>query len=343
MNAAVSFHFALEIVVKKILFLGNNVNYAISQTEKCTQTQDSFEAYVKDVLLPELDEKEVLRDARNPILFFVDGHASHCNVDFFFWCRENHIHIIKLLPNATRILQMCDVGMFGPAKSAWLESVRAWKSANKNEQIDEVNFIPIFKETCGRFIKETSIKSGFRATGWFPFEVENIHFDRCLGTSATASETTADQNTSDNDLLTEHHESSEEIAVVDPMNGSINVLEVSEIIEDVPSVTAAPQTATALSHFNSIERDLLALEELMPQNRQLIASMRSQLEFMKNTATALEEVSVVAPLAAIENILIPPQQFKRSSIHKNYKMPNSGVMTSDKALEAYEKVEAEKV
>lgn len=50
------------------IFLGNNVNYAISQTEKSFQTQKSFEAYVKDVLLPELDAKGVIRDENNPIL-----------------------------------------------------------------------------------------------------------------------------------------------------------------------------------------------------------------------------------------------------------------------------------
>lgn len=164
----------------KLLACG--ADFVITTTDSGYQIQESFEHYVKEVLVPEIDKKGIIRNEQNPIFFFVDGHKSHNGLEFSLWCRDNHIHLITFFPNATRILQMCDVGMFGPGKRAWTAEVQNWRQQNRDKVLDEVDFVKILKQVNEKFIKVDSIKNGFRATGIHPLNVENIHFDRCIGT-----------------------------------------------------------------------------------------------------------------------------------------------------------------
>jgi hypothetical protein len=161
----------------------------LSGSECGYQTRSTFENYVKEYLINELEENGVERSAQNPILYFLDGHKSHYSYEFSVWCREQHIHIITFFPNATRILQMCDVGMFGAGQKAWTKSVREWKGQpeNRDKEIDEVAFVKILKQANDSFIKPESIINAFKATGIYPFNVENVQFDRCLGANTSAA------------------------------------------------------------------------------------------------------------------------------------------------------------
>lgn len=166
--------------------LACGAKFVITGTDSGYQTRESFENFVKETLIGEIDKKVAIRDAKNPVFFFIDGHKSHNGLDFTMWCRENHIHLVTFYPNATRILQMADVGMFAPAKRAFTKEVQNWRQQNKDKLLDEVEFISILMKANQRFIKPETIKNGFRATGIHPLNVENIHFDRCFGTPKPA-------------------------------------------------------------------------------------------------------------------------------------------------------------
>jgi hypothetical protein len=161
----------------------------LSASECGYQTRVTFENYVKNYLIKELDQNGVERTAQNPIIYFLDGHKSHYSYDFSVWCRQNHIHIITFFPNATRILQMCDVGMFGAGQKEWTSFVRQWRgrTENRGKEIDEVEFVKILKEVNDSFIKPESIINAYKATGIYPFNVENVHFDRCLGANTSTA------------------------------------------------------------------------------------------------------------------------------------------------------------
>lgn len=129
---------------------------------------------MRDNLIKELDSKGVIRNAQNPIFFFLDGHKSHYSYKFIMWCRQNFIIIITFFPNATRILQMRDVAMFGAGKKHWIREVQRWKLETKNAELDEVSFVKILKKVNDQFITKESIINGFRVTGIQPFNVENV-------------------------------------------------------------------------------------------------------------------------------------------------------------------------
>lgn len=170
-----------QMIIVLFAFVECGANYAISQSESGYQTRETFEDYVKTILLAEIDTKGIIRDAQNPVFYFVDGHRSHYSFQFCRWCRENHIVLITFFPNATRILQMCDVGLFGAGKKTWTKEVQQWKIDTNNTELDEIEFVKILKKTNDKFIKKETIIKGFKVTGIHPFNVENVLFDRCIG------------------------------------------------------------------------------------------------------------------------------------------------------------------
>jgi hypothetical protein len=91
--------------------------------EKGFQTQESFSKYIKEVFYPSLIARGITLDERNRVFLYLDGHPSHEDPYLLKWCKDHFIEIFLLYPNATRILQMCDVAMFSPAKAKYHKKV----------------------------------------------------------------------------------------------------------------------------------------------------------------------------------------------------------------------------
>jgi hypothetical protein len=54
-----------------------------------------------------------------PILLILDGHSSHISYEVSDLAMKNNIHMLKLPPHLTHLLQPLDVGVFKPMKSIW--------------------------------------------------------------------------------------------------------------------------------------------------------------------------------------------------------------------------------
>ena len=65
-----------------------------------------------------------------PALLFVDGHSTHMSRSAAQFCADNGIILYCLLPNATHILQPCDVGLFSPMKASWKRHMKIWQIEN---------------------------------------------------------------------------------------------------------------------------------------------------------------------------------------------------------------------
>jgi len=149
-------------------------DFLFTQTESGWQNKSSFEAYIQRIDLE-------LKDVERPIFIFMDNHPSHINFNLFKWCKDRGIHMISFPPNCTHILQMCDTSIFGPAKLGWKKEIRDWKRINGNKEIDEIEFIKILKSMNDRVIDESKIINGFRGTGIYPLNIQNVHLERCIG------------------------------------------------------------------------------------------------------------------------------------------------------------------
>ncbi|KAE9528578.1 hypothetical protein AGLY_012153 [Aphis glycines] len=91
----------------------------------------------------------------SPVILFLDGHSSHLSLDLSEFCVDKQIHLYCLPPNATHILQLCDVSIFKPLKSHW-----------KKEAFDKITI--------------EVIKNVFKACGLYPFDENAVDYDKCI-------------------------------------------------------------------------------------------------------------------------------------------------------------------
>lgn len=305
----------------------------------------------------------VVRTQEHPFVLCLDGHISHDSFKLFSWCRENHIVLTKFLPNATHVIQMADVGIFGPGKSVYTKEVQTWKQINNNRELTEADFVKILKIVIDKVMKPESIINGFRATGIFPLCSANVHLDRCIG-----AEPRKDPKES-----TIEDENIEEQPLIDYINEQPLCDDVFELYEEPPlvhdgldfgAINEEPQDHGSLPTY---ENKLTTLQEALNSVRDStfhpslmfsINVMQQQLNFIKNETLSVHSalplstlnppaatLSLAAPLskqAALKSLLTPPPEFHRAGKHRRYARKNFGVMTTDEVLTQCQKLADDK-
>lgn len=145
---------------------------------------ECFYEYVANILHPHLKKK----GTKFPIIFFVDGHATHLTYELSQLCTDLGIILISLYPNSTRILQPADVAAFKPLKNAWKKGVLEWRRSNPTEALTKEKFAPILKIVVDTSISKSTIINGFRSCGLYPFNENAIDYTKCLGKSTIHDE-----------------------------------------------------------------------------------------------------------------------------------------------------------
>nr|CAH7736048.1 unnamed protein product [Callosobruchus chinensis] len=130
----------------------------------------------------------VERGATFPIVLFLDGHKSHLTYELSILCSELNIEVIALYPNATRILQPCDVAVFRPIKMGWKKAVREFNEQNPGEIVNKISFAPLLENVVNNIVKAETLINGFRACGLFPFNPDSVDYSKCLGKENTSPE-----------------------------------------------------------------------------------------------------------------------------------------------------------
>lgn len=113
-----------------------------------------------------------------PLVLFVDNHASHVSLAACQKAESLGITMIFLYPNSTFLLQPADVAVFRSMKSMWRKEIQ--KGKNIDITINKANFADYFMKAFRQLSPEV-IRNGFRRTGLFPFNAENVDFSKCLG------------------------------------------------------------------------------------------------------------------------------------------------------------------
>lgn len=149
------------------------LGWGIGKSNSGWMTGESFYEYIVNVFHPWL----VANNVEFPVLLFIDGHSSHHTMALSEFCREKQIEAVILFPNATHILQPLDVALFRPLKLAWKNSVLKWRMSNEGKRLRSAEFAPLLQETSNVDLKQI-LKSGFRATGLYPFDANAIHMEK---------------------------------------------------------------------------------------------------------------------------------------------------------------------
>ncbi|XP_070500748.1 uncharacterized protein [Chironomus tepperi] len=332
-----------------------NANFVISQTERGWQDKNSFEAYLKKVV-------EGLDHIQKPIFISLDNHPSHINYHLFKWCREREVHILSLPPNCTHILQVADIAVFKAAKLGWKKETNLWRRNNPGRSMDEIEFVKVLKKMNDRYINDEMIINGFKASGLYPFNVNNVHFERCIGKNYGPSiETATPQNEENNyamddshgeyveeyleeyePVLENEHQTEHELGVTDAIFTQISAHQSHSSLEDDP-LKIMEEMKQLNNKLRSCSANLgtdftfltLVIDQQLDLMKHQFSSCASE-DFTQQTAQAIPSTS-----KTIKDILRPPAQFERKT-NRRFKRANCGILTSDEVIETYEKEIEEK-
>ncbi|XP_050311451.1 uncharacterized protein LOC126747018 [Anthonomus grandis grandis] len=151
--------------------------WAIGRSDSGWMTASTFYEYIVNVFYPWLISEKITF----PIILFIDGHKSHYNLELYEFCIEKRLILYCLYPNATHILQPCDVSIFRPLKVQWKEACRLYKQKTSSA-ITRYNFCPIFKEAFDKANKPDTITNGFKTCGLYPLDLNAVDYNKCIST-----------------------------------------------------------------------------------------------------------------------------------------------------------------
>jgi hypothetical protein len=106
-------------------------------------------------------------------MLYIDGHSSHCTIDFLQYVEDHDIIIYLLLPHTTYLIQPCDVGLFQPYKHHYGKAVvRAYN--NSCFDFDKMSFLDAIHLVRLQAMKTTTIKHAWACCGLRPYDPDVV-------------------------------------------------------------------------------------------------------------------------------------------------------------------------
>lgn len=109
-----------------------------------------------------------------PVLLVYDGHVSHVSLDVIKTARDANIHILKLPPHTTHILQPLDVSVFKSLKVRWDKALCKWQRANPRKRLPKNEFAKLINQIYDELPEEVII-NGFKSTGIYDANVKGAN------------------------------------------------------------------------------------------------------------------------------------------------------------------------
>lgn len=163
----------------------------------------TFSQWFSKVFLP------VAKKLSGPIALIGDNLGCHFSPEVIDLCRKHDIKFITLPPNSTHLCQPFDVAVFRSLKRHWRKILYDWrKSSRRTGSIPKGQIPSLIKELCSKLEGE-HLKSGFRATGIYPLDRQEV-LNRLPGQGSAVSDVNVDIfNDSVLKMLQDHCQSAE--------------------------------------------------------------------------------------------------------------------------------------
>ena len=129
--------------------------------------------WLKKVFLPETKPTE---DRWR--LLILDGHSTHENIDFMWECFQNKVCLLFLPSHTSHVLQPLDLSVFGPLKTYYRQEINCAGLIADSAPVLKAQFISCYVKAYAKAFRSSNIKSGFSATGIYPFRPSRVYKSR---------------------------------------------------------------------------------------------------------------------------------------------------------------------
>ncbi|USP82170.1 hypothetical protein yc1106_09444 [Curvularia clavata] len=108
-----------------------------------------------------------------PRVLICDGFGTHETLEILEFCFANNITMCRLPSHTSHKLQPCDVGVFGPLKTAYRDEVERLCRGGL-EAVSKEHFTSVYKPARETAITRRNIIAAWAASGLFPFNPERV-------------------------------------------------------------------------------------------------------------------------------------------------------------------------
>lgn len=129
-------------------------------------TSDEFPTFMRHFI------KHTGANADVPTLLLLDNFVAHLTIEAIDLALHHGITMLSFPPHCTHRMQPLDVSVFSSFKTMFSAKHDAWKKSNVGVSFD-LHHVPLIVYQClDAMLTPKIIKSGFRATGIFPFDAQ---------------------------------------------------------------------------------------------------------------------------------------------------------------------------
>src|SRR5258706_7521490 len=140
---------------------------------------------LRDVFDPQTAAINTTRATR---LLVLNGHNSHCSIEFLNLAKSKNIEILCLPPHTTHALQPCDVGVFSPLASHWAAEVE--KAFDSGEGVSRQTFLKVYHRARDQAITPQTIQAAWRKAGIHPLNYNELPASAYLPATNTSINST---------------------------------------------------------------------------------------------------------------------------------------------------------
>jgi len=102
-------------------------------------------------------------------VIILDGAGTHVSADAWQYALDHHIDVMHLPPNLTHLMQVADVSVFGPFKTAYRKESEEWRHIHRRE-MDKFDIALVTGKAWERAMTSSNVLRGFRKTGQWPLD-----------------------------------------------------------------------------------------------------------------------------------------------------------------------------
>jgi hypothetical protein len=106
-------------------------------------------------------------------LLIIDGHESHCSVEFQDYCKENKIIALCMPPHSSHLLQPLDVVCYSLLKRHYGDGI-SLLARSRIHYINKETFLPAFKSAFEKTFTAENVCAGFRGAGLVPYDPDAV-------------------------------------------------------------------------------------------------------------------------------------------------------------------------
>jgi hypothetical protein len=113
------------------------------------------------------------RAGKKPRVLIWDGFGKHESLEVLKFCYENNIVLCRLPSHTSHKLQPCDVGVFGPLKTAYREQVERLYRGGANT-IGKEHFTALYSRAREVAFTPRNIRGAWKGAGLYPLRPDRV-------------------------------------------------------------------------------------------------------------------------------------------------------------------------